>query len=222
METWEKAEVDSEAQIPVETQISRFLKGFEERKYKINSRLEDFSNIDKSDPNQIFEELAFCLLTPQSKAKSADASIRNLKAKNLLFSGNAEEIQQNLIGIRFHITKSKRIVEARTTFKNFTFDYSDIFLLRSAVVKEFKGIGYKEASHFLRNIGFGQNIAILDRHIMKNLLKAGVIKEIPKTITPKKYIEIEEKMHIFCQKIGINMAQLDLLFWSEETGEILK
>jgi len=214
--------VDLEVQIPIETHISRFLQGFEERKDKINSRLKDFSNIDKSDQKQIFEELAFCLLTPQSKAKAADASIRNLKAKDILFSGNAEEIQQNLTGIRFHITKSGRIIEAREKFPKFNFDYSNIFNLRSEIVKEFKGIGYKEASHFLRNIGFGEDIAILDRHILKNLLKVGVIDEIPKTITPKKYLEMEEKMRIFCQKIGINMAQLDLLFWSEETGEILK
>jgi len=198
------------------------LKGFEDRKEKINSRLEDFSNIDKTDSEQIFEELAFCLLTPQSKAKAADQSIRNLVKNNLLFYGKSEEIQKHLTGIRFHITKSQRIVEARDTFSSFDFDYSNISNLRTEIVKAFKGIGYKESSHFLRNIGFGKDIAILDRHILKNLVKVNIIKEIPKTITPKKYLEIEEKMRIFCQKIGMNMAQLDLLFWSEETGEIIK
>lgn len=210
--------MDLEAQI----QIKYFLKGFESRKEKINSRLEDFSNIDKTDSGQIFEELAFCLLTPQSKAKNADQSIRNLVKNNLLFYGTSEEIQTQLTGIRFHITKSKRIVEARKTFSKFNFDYSDIFNLRSEIAKSFKGIGYKESSHFLRNIGFGKDIAILDRHILKNLVKVNIIEEVPKTITPKKYLEIEEKIRIFCQKIGINMAQLDLLFWSEETGEIIK
>ncbi len=210
--------MDSEAQI----QINHFLKGFESRKEKINSRLEDFSNIDKKDSRQIFEELAFCLLTPQSKAKSADKSIRNLVENKLLLDGTSEEIQNQLTGIRFHITKSRRIVEARKTFSEFNFDYSDIFNLRDEIAKSFKGIGYKESSHFLRNIGFGKDIAILDRHILKNLVKVNIIEEVPKTLTPKKYLEIEEKMRIFCQKIGINMAQLDLLFWSEETGEIIK
>jgi len=198
------------------------LKGFESRKEKINSRLEDFSNIDKKDSRQIFEELALCLLTPQSKAKSADKSIRNLVENKLLLDGTSEEIQNQLTGIRFHITKSRRIVEARKTFSEFNFDYSDIFNLRDEIAKSFKGIGYKESSHFLRNIGFGKDIAILDRHILKNLVKVNIIEEVPKTLTPKKYLEIEEKMRIFCQKIGINMAQLDLLFWSEETGEIIK
>ena len=215
---WEKIEVDSEVQI----QIDYFLEGFESRKEKINLRLEDFNNIDKTDPNKIFEELAFCLLTPQSKAKFADISIKNLKKNNLLFQGEATEIQKQLSGIRFHLTKSQRIVEARETFSNFKFDYSDIFSLRNKIANAFKGIGYKESSHFLRNIGFGEDIAILDRHILKNLVKVRVINEIPKNITPKKYIEIENKMRKFCKKIRINMAQLDLLLWSEETGKILK
>ena len=122
--------MDSEAQI----QINHFLKRFELRKKKINSRLEDFSNIDKTDLGQIFEELAFCLLTPQSKARFADRSIKNLVENNLLFYGKSEEIQKHLTGIRFHITKSKRIVEARDIFSTFDFDYSDIFKLRTEIV----------------------------------------------------------------------------------------
>lgn len=54
-------------------------------------------------------------------------------------------------------------------------------------------MSYKEASHFLRNVGFGENIAILDRHILRNLVKLEVIDELPKTLTPKLYLEIEEK-----------------------------
>ena len=83
-------------------------------------------------------------------------------------------------------------------------------------------MGYKESSHFLRNVGFGDDIAILDRHIMKNLVKYGVIEEIPKSLTDKKYLEIEEKMRKFASGVGIPMAHLDLLWWSEETGEIFK
>jgi len=36
------------------------------------------------------------------------------------------------------------------------------------LVKNLTGLGYKEAGHFLRNIGSGK-IAILDRHILRNL-----------------------------------------------------
>jgi N-glycosylase/DNA lyase len=84
------------------------------------------------------------------------------------------------------------------------------------------GFGLKEASHFLRNIGSEFDLAILDRHIIKNLLRYGVIDEIPKSLTKKQYLMIEERMKKFSKKIGIPLAELDLLFWSEETGEIFK
>ena len=93
---------------------------------------------------------------------------------------------------------------------------------RNLVSKNIKGLGLKEAAHFLRNIGHGEEVAILDRHILKNLVKYGVIPEIPKSLTAKKYHEIEQKMFKFARKIGIHPAALDLLFWSEETGEVFK
>ena len=90
------------------------------------------------------------------------------------------------------------------------------------MVKEVNGFGYKEASHFLRNIGFYEDVAILDRHILRNIVRFGIIKEIPKTINKKTYIEIEDKMKNYCKKHKINFAELDLIFWSNETGEVFK
>ena len=65
-------------------------------------------------------------------------------------------------------------------------------------------------------------MAILDRHIMKNLLKYKIIDEIPRSITKKCYLSLENKMKEFSMKINIPLAELDLLFWSEETGEVFK
>ena len=92
---------------------------------------------------------------------------------------------------------------------------------RSFLAKNVKGLGLKEASHFLRNTGH-ENFAILDRHILKNLVKYEAIKEIPKTLTQKKYLEIEYDFKNFARRVKIPMDHLDLLFWSEETGEIFK
>ena len=86
----------------------------------------------------------------------------------------------------------------------------------------FKGIGYKEASHFLRNIGFGKEIAILDRHILKNLVLFNVIDEVPKSITKKYYHEIEDKLLNFADAINISPDHLDFLLWYKEAGEVFK
>jgi N-glycosylase/DNA lyase len=132
--------------------------------------------------------------------------------------------------VRFGNNKAKYITEARKLFtangkinvKEKLSQFDGVFGMRTFLVKNVKGFGMKEASHFLRNIGFYEDIAILDRHILKNLVKYGAIKEIPKTITQKKYIEIENKMREFAKRTGIPLSHLDLLFWSEETGEIFK
>lgn len=37
------------------------------------------------------------------------------------------------------------------------------------------------AGHFLRNVGFGQEVAILDRHILKSCKTSSDTPEVPKT-----------------------------------------
>jgi len=92
---------------------------------------------------------------------------------------------------------------------------------REFLVRNVKGLGYKEASHFLRNTGH-RDLAILDRHILKNLAKLKVIKEVPNSLGASKYLEIEDRFSKFSSKVGIAMDELDLLFWSMETGKVFK
>jgi N-glycosylase/DNA lyase len=89
-------------------------------------------------------------------------------------------------------------------------------------VKNIPGLGYKEASHFLRNIGLGCDLAILDRHIMRCLLECGVILEIPASLNRKRYLELEQKMKDFSAMLDIPLSHLDLVFWYSEKGEIFK
>ena len=95
--------------------------------------------------------------------------------------------------------------------------------MREWLVENIKGYGYKEASHFLRNVGLGSDIAILDRHILKNLKRYGVIDKIPPSLGNRKiYMDIEEKMKHFSKKIKVPLEELDLLFWAQETGFVFK
>ncbi len=201
------------------------------KKKEIISRLKEFEKIrvEGNDEN-IFTELAFCILTPQSKAKLCWSTILKLKEKDLLLRGNTEQIRKSLACVRFKNKKAEYIVKARELFtndgrvfiKSVLSRFTDIRECREWLVNNIKGIGYKEASHFLRNIGFGKNIAILDRHILRNLEDFRVIKEIPKSISRAKYLEIEKKMAAFSKQIGIPLSHLDLLLWYKETGEIFK
>jgi len=198
------------------------LKGeYSKRKSAIKARLKDFEKVGKSD---IFYEMCFCICTPQSSAKKSDSAIKSLKKSK--FKNNSTNTSQHLrkAGVRFHNNKGKHLKELK---KNYSLHLKEIknskdsYELREYLVKNVKGYGYKEASHLLRNIGH-KNLAILDRHILKNLKNLKVIKELPQSLTPKKYYEIENKFQNYSKKVKIPLDELDLLFWSQETGEIFK
>jgi N-glycosylase/DNA lyase len=201
-----------------------------ERRDAIQKRLREFKEILDHNDDDVFAELCFCLLTPQSSAKTCWAAISRLKERSLLLKGEANEIQPQLNDVRFGDSKAKYIVEARATFtkdgklylKSHLSSFTNPFELREWMVENVKGLGYKEASHFLRNVGLGEEFAILDRHILRNLKRLEVISEVPVSITKKRYLEIEAKLRRFSREIGIPMADLDLLFWSRETGWIFK
>ena len=106
--------------------------------------------------------------------------------------------------------------------KDFFNSLPTVYEKRDWIVKNIKGMSYKEAGHFLRNVGFGADVAILDRHILKNLVKLEVIDELPKTLSPKLYLEIEEKMRKYCKFVKIPMDEMDLLLWYKEAGVIFK
>jgi N-glycosylase/DNA lyase len=93
--------------------------------------------------------------------------------------------------------------------------------LRRLLVARVRGLGWKEASHFLRNIGY-RNLAILDRHILRNLVRHRAILSMPGTLTPARYLMIESRFARLAAAAGITMDELDLLFWKRETGFILK
>ena len=80
----------------------------------------------------------------------------------------------------------------------------------------------KESSHFLRNIGFVEEVSILDRHILRNLKNFNVIDEIPETLSEKKYYEIENKMKRFSKEINISLGYLDFIFWYKATNTLFK
>ncbi len=203
---------------------------YKERKDAIRNRLSEFKQVMKWRDSDVFGELAFCLLTPQSSAKICWDAVSKLKQESLLLSGRPADLLPRLSQVRFGESKARYIVEAREMFtkngglqlKARIESFYNPFELREWLVENVKGLGYKEASHFLRNIGLGEGFAILDRHILRNLASLQVIPEIPVSLTKKRYLEIEEKLRRFSAEIGIPMADLDLLFWSKETGWIFK
>lgn len=210
-------------------ELNELLSSYRKKRYQIKKKLKEFEDLYKGKDEHIFRELCFCILTPQSKAIYCDEAIKELIRSGLLLEGDKSDIKASLSRVRFPNNKASYLIAARKAFKNSRgfnvkskIDEGNIPKTREWFVKNIKGLGYKEASHFLRNIGLGDNIAILDIHILRNLEKYRVIKEIPSSISRKIYLNIENKMRVFSQNIGIPLPELDLLLWSNQTGFIFK
>lgn len=192
---------------------------YEKNKSKIKKRLEEFKRLNEK---EYFKEYLFCILTPQSNAKKCWEAVEEISKLNNFEENKIAEILKTRT--RFYKTKAIRIIKAEKSWsaiKN-KLNEKNSFELRNWLTNNVNGYGLKESSHFLRNIGKSENkIAILDRHILRNLKSLRIINE-DKIKNKKHYFEIEKEFINFSEKIKIPIDELDLLFWSNETGEIFK
>jgi N-glycosylase/DNA lyase len=190
----------------------------------IRRRLEDFRQVDTS---EYFYELVYCLMTPQTSAESAGKVVDELRKTSFHSQPvDPEPLLRNRgTYIRFHKTKSKHLMKLKDEFP-VVFDFITRNLppeeLREWLVRNVRGLGYKEATHFLRNVGRNGGLAILDRHILRNLKRYGAIRSLPSSLSRKRYLSIERAFVRFADRVGIPVDELDLLFWSMETGVIRK
>ncbi len=192
---------------------------YELRKSEIEARLSKFKNISSESYK---DEFLFCLLTPGSNAQRCWQAVMELKNLPIWNKRSISNILKKRT--RFHNNKTSYILHNLKHWQNITarLNSPNIVELRNYLSKQVKGFGLKEASHFLRNIGKSNNsIAILDRHILKNLYQYNIIKS-QKIKSDKHYLEIERKFLNFAKSLKIPADHLDLLLWSQENGEIFK
>ena len=190
-----------------------------ERKKEIVQRLDEFCHID---PKNYFWELVFCLLTPQSKAEKCWQAVQELKKLSSFTQQNVAAILREYT--RFHNNKASYVLLVQRQWPEIVvlLKDSDRKQLRNLLADSIKGLGLKEAGHFLRNIGKSDNqIAILDRHVLKHMHAHNVISQ--PTINGKRdYFIFEEKYLLWAKEIGISPDELDLVLWSLETGKVFK
>ncbi|MCD6483123.1 MAG: N-glycosylase/DNA lyase [Candidatus Aenigmarchaeota archaeon] len=189
----------------------------------IQKRIEEFERIGRSSIKEIFKELCFCILTANYNARGG-VKIQEATGDGFLILGY-DQLAKKLkeLGHRFPSTRAKYIVEARKKIGEIDKILNSELTekeKREWLVKNIKGLGYKEASHFLRNIGY-KNLAIIDFHIVDVLVRHGLIEK-PKTLTKRKYLEIEDVLKKIADRVGLSLAELDLYLWYMETGVVLK
>ncbi len=191
-----------------------------EVKKLVDKRIKEFEQLSKKQDKEKFKELCFCLLTANSSAEKC-IQIQNRLGNNLLTLSKLELSKKlKTLGYRFPNKRAEYISEARKHSIKHLLSHNNEKEIRECLVKNIKGLGYKEASHLLRNLGY-KNLAIIDFHIVDVLVKNKLIKK-PKSLTKQKYLEIEDLLDKIAKKSNLNLAGLDLYLWYLETGKVLK
>jgi N-glycosylase/DNA lyase len=203
------------------------------RKNEIRKRLNEFREVwRRGSDARLWEELVFCIFTAGASARMGFRAVEAIRP--LLMEGKREDMTQALRRAgahRFPVERPGYIVVTRSYLR----EHCDLELRRTlqsfadpierrdwlAQEKQIKGLGYKESSHFLRNIGLS-GYAILDKHVMNCLMDLKVVESSKPPSNRTRYLETEERLRTFARDIGIDFDELDLVLWSMKTGEVLK
>lgn len=195
----------------IKASISKRLREFDKLGKEGVTRFDFKPFLDLEIEANLETELAFCIATANSSARAGlrfQKSLEEFDTSKL----DVEELEKLLrsSGVRFHRKKAYYIHHAFEKLKKQKFEFDRDFL-----ISEFYGLGFKEASHFLRNAGI-KDVAILDRHILRWL---GIEK---RCMTRIRYLEAEKRMKEIALAHKLSVAELDLLIWSAKTKMVLK
>ena len=196
-----------------------------ETRRRVESRIREFQAAQGEGDERWFEELVFCLLTANYSARGALACIAALNEGDAIGEGSLEQLRACLEHRhRFPNKRAEFIHKARAhrdDLKRTITSQPSSRAARDWLVENITGLGMKEASHFLRNVGY-LDLAIIDKHILTHMEEQGIIGERPKTLTRRRYLEYEEILIRVAGMLGMSLGMMDLYLWAKKSGEVIK
>lgn len=191
---------------------------------RVLERAEEFLLNNKAGEDIWFRELVLCILTANSSFISA------YKALNCVFEYNFFSLDQYKLskilkecGYRFYNLKSKYLMEAKSLYGSLKkivkpLADRDQWEAREFLVNKVNGIGYKEASHFLRNVGYF-DLAIIDRHVLRFI--TDIVGDI-KLRKRRDYFLVEGLLRSIADGLNIQVGLLDLFIFFKQTKTLVK
>lgn len=210
---------------------------YSENKEIVEERLEEFKQLQEADDERLFLELVFVILTSQTQAKNAWEAVFSLKENDLLLEGESDAMAELLESheVQYEHNKAGYVTKNRKMFSQPTLndptgelklkdriDPERLDRTRSWFVENVNGLGWKGASHFLRNIGYGNGFAIISSRISSKMYELGLLDSPEPPSDKDSYLEAERDLKNFSEDIGIDIKALDLVLWSMETGEVFR
>ncbi len=165
----------------------------------------------KKPDEEIFYDLCFCLLSPQTNFKNIRKVIDRLIKLDFYNKDYDREFLEEIVKpARFYRNKTKFLLGAKKNIEKilwFLESDREYTIKRDFLVKSVKGLGMKVASHFLRNLG-NIDFAIIDTHIIKFM-------ECKHPGNNKEYLKIEKKFQKKAKEMDLTPAELDALVWKK-------
>jgi len=195
-------------------------------KKAVKQRVKEFQISGNRSSHCWFKELVFCILTANSSAEMGLRCVKALEKRDLVFQGSRDVVRKTLEeeGHRYALRRAEYIVSARRwsqELKEHILKIRNTLDAREWLVREIKGIGWKEGSHFIRNVGF-LDVAILDRHVLRVMSEYGLITKETRGLTKKRYLEYENILKGVASELKMPLGELDLYLWYMKTKKILK
>ncbi len=188
---------------------------------------------------ELRRELVSCILGSQVRYEMAVEAIENLESAGLLNDAywcqrKDDEFEGDVFMVlagrsddprhggsyRFPGVRAKQLAQVRSALarapimSRLTVSSCSSHL-RQQLIEDISGIGPKQASMFLRNIGKSYDLAILDTHVLQFMRMQGLLSEAGGRIgTIKEYEKTERVVVQYAASIGYPVGYLDWAIWA--------
>jgi N-glycosylase/DNA lyase len=198
--------------------------------------------IELKNETELWLELIFSILSSRVKYEQVKATFQNLKKSEIISSPkqiissntNIKKIESILkmpvtysynekkyfSCFPFSPQRSRYIYQSAKNIYETT-SISDLLLksesandARKNLMSKCLGLGPKQASMYLNNIGYSHHFAVLDTHILAYLNIIQLLKEKFVSVSNlKKYESIEIMYFNYAKSFSVNLLKLDLAIW---------
>jgi N-glycosylase/DNA lyase len=194
-----------------------------------NSHLRLPAFVVERKPQEIWRHKIFCLLSSQFNAQRA-VNIADRMLREIPFFETyipLSKIQETCfkflsspqIGYRFPKVRALQIslcwfpfAQIKDEYHEYVCSFDSEEEARKQIIERFPGIGLKQASMFLRNIGASKNLSVIDVHILF-YLKVCHDWNV-EHLTPKRYLEAEALLKQAAEHYDLELNVFDTVVWA--------
>ena len=192
-------------------------------------------NLSQRSEAQLWETLVSCVLGSATTYEDAQSAMRRLRGGALLDAWAVSQDQARLVEdtrarlrarsigdrvYRFPETRSGWLASAAVTIYGRNDSLSavlaacgDAFAARRFLSSSVRGLGPKQASLFLRNVGASDDIAVIDRHVLRYMYWVGLVDSVAPPSSLSGYERLEDLLRRQASVVGLPLGLFDIAVW---------